>query len=127
MPEPTEPQPNIVTAQQEQQQRRQRRFERYQEVAQLRKYGYSQMAISRKLSISVKTVRRWLRTDQFPERKPPTGRRKKVAEFADYLDERWKEGCHNSAQLFKEIRTRGYKGSRQMVSAFVSSWRHPGG
>jgi transposase len=112
--------------QQLKQQRRQRRMERYEQVTELRKQGYSKMAISRELSISVKTVRRWLRADQFPERKPPSGRRKKVAEFAAYLDERWKEGCHNSTQLFTEIRARGYKGSRQMVTSFVALWRHTG-
>lgn len=109
------------------QQRRQRRLERYQQLADLRRQGYSKRAISKELSLSIKTVRRWLRADQFPERKPPTGRRKKVAEFADYLDERWKEGCHNATQLFNEIRGRGYRGSRQMVSSFVASWRHSGG
>lgn len=109
------------------QQRRQRRLDRYQQVAELRRQGYSKMAISRELCLSVKTVRRWLRADQFPERKPPTGRRKKVSEFADYLDQRWKEGCRNATQLFNEIRARGYRGSRQMVSAFVAPWRHSGG
>ena len=50
-----------------------------------------------------------------------------MAEFEAYLDERWKQGCHNSAQLFTEVLARGYKGSRQMVSAFVASWRKTGG
>ena len=109
------------------QQRRQRRLDRYEQVTKLRQQGYSNMAISRELSLSVKTVRRWLRADQFPERKPPSGRRKKVAEYAAYLDQRWKEGCHNSTQLFAEIRKRGYKGSRQMVTSYVCSWRHKGG
>lgn len=108
------------------QQRRQRRRERYQKVRELRDAGYSNLAISRELSISVKTVRRWLRADQFPERKPPRPRRKKVAEFAEYLCERWKAGCHNATKLFVEIRARGYDGSRQMVGAFVSSWRQSG-
>jgi len=84
------------------------------------------MAISRELAISIKTVRRWLRTDQFPERKPPRGRRNKVAEFEAYLNERWKAGCHNSTKLFTEIRARGYKGSRQMVTLYVASWRPTG-
>lgn len=124
---PLEPDDRITAPQLLQQQRRQRRLERYERVTDLHSRGFSQLAISRELSISVKTVRRWLRADQFPERKPPSGRRKKVAEFADYLDDRWKQGCHNSAQLFTEIRARGYKGSRQMVSAFVASWRQTGG
>jgi len=49
-----------------------------------------------------------------------------VGEFHDYLRERWEQGCHNSTQLFREIRTRGYSGSRQMVSHHVSDWRRSG-
>ena len=120
------PEDKPTTSQVIKQQRRQRRLERYQQVTELRRQGYSKRAISQELSLGIKTVRRWLRADQFPERKPPTGRRKKVAEFIDYLDQRWKEGCHNSTLLFTEIRARGYRGSRQMVSAFVASWRHSG-
>ena len=119
--------PSKLTAQKEQQQqRRQRRLGRYEEVAELHRQGYSKMAISREFAISIKTVRRWLRADQFPERKPPSGRRNKVAEFATYLNERWKAGCHNATQLFTEIRARGYKGSRQMVTLYVASWRPTG-
>lgn len=103
---PSQSNDQITAPQLLQQQRRQRRFERYEKVTDLHRRGFSQLAISRELSIGVKTVRRWLRADQFPERKPPSGRRKKVAESEAYLDDRWKQGCHNSAQLFTEIRAR---------------------
>ena len=125
-PAPLESEKPTTAPQELKQQRRQSRLERYERATELRNQGYSKMAISRELSISIKTVRRWLRADQFPERKPPTGRRKKVAEYAEYLDERWKSGCHNSTRLFTEIRARGYKGSRQMVTSYVSSWRRAG-
>ena len=82
--------------------------------------------MARELAVSINTVHRWLRADQFPERKPPAGRKKKVAEFAEYLDERWNSGCHNATLLFQEIRARGYRGSRQMVGSFVAAWRSTG-
>ena len=85
--------------------------------------GCSKRAISRDVGIAYKTVLRWLRAGQFPERKPPSGRRQKAAEFADYLQQRWSEGCHNATQLYREIRVRGYKGCRAMVGHFVSAWR----
>jgi hypothetical protein len=75
--------------------------------------GCSKRAISRDLGIAYKTVLRWLRAGQFPERKPPSGRRQKAAEFADYLQQRWSEGCHNATQLYREIRVRGYKAAGQ--------------
>ena len=107
-------------------QRRQRRLERYQQVIELREKGHSQKAISAELNIERKTIRRWLRRGEFPERKPPSGRRQKVADFGDYLHQRWNEGCHNATRLFHEISTRGYKGSRVMVAKFVATWRPTG-
>jgi hypothetical protein len=56
----------------------------------------------------------------FPERKPPTRKPAKVQEFANCLQQRWKEGCHNATRLFEEIRKKGYRGRRGMVAHFVS-------
>ena len=109
-----------------QQQRRQRRLDRYNQVVELLKQGYSQRAISREVGIQTKTIRRWLRAGQFPERKPAHRRPAKVKGFADYLKQRWNEGCHNATRLFQEIRQKGYSGKRSMVARFVSSWRKTG-
>lgn len=105
------------------QQRRQRRRERYQQVVALANEGRSQSEISRELGIERKTVRRWLRRGQFPEPKAPHRPPPKVSEFADYLQQRWNEGCHNATRLYQEIRGKGYKGKRAMVARFVSGWR----
>jgi transposase len=106
--------------------RRQRRLERYQQVVTWFQEGQSQAAISRAMKIERKTIRRWLRLGQFPERKPPHRRPPKVHEFADYLQQRWNEGCHNASRLYQEIRERGYRGKRSMVARFVSGWRKTG-
>jgi transposase len=110
----------------QQQQRRQRRLDRYERVVELSRQGYSQKAISRELGIQTKTIRRWLRSGQFPERKPAHRRPAKVTEFADYLRQRWNEGCRNASRLFQEIRQKGYAGKRSMVARFVSGWRKTG-
>jgi len=70
-----------------------------------------------------KTVRRFLRADGFPERKAPRRAPPKVEQHAEYLQQRWNEGCHNATTLFQELRARGYKGGRSMVARHVSSWR----
>jgi transposase len=106
--------------------RRQRRLERYQQVVALYQAGRSQRDIGRELDMNRKTVRRWLRRGEFPERKPPHRAPAKVAEFADYLEQRWKEGCHNASRLYHEIREKGYEGKRGMVATFVAGWRKTG-
>src|ERR1051325_11075352 len=86
----------------------------------------SQAAIARALGMERKTIRRWLRSGQFPERKPPHRRPPKVNEFAAYLQQRWDEGCHNAAQLYREIREKGYLGKRAMLARLVAGWRKTG-
>jgi transposase len=108
------------------QQRRQRRLERYNKVIELFTEGCSQKAISRELGIQTKTIRRWLRAGQFPERKPSHRPPARVTEFSDYLEKRWNEGCHNASRLYQEIRRKGYNGKRSMVARFVSAWRATG-
>ena len=121
--EPPPPAPPRVT---QSQLRRQRRLERYQQVVSLFNSGQTQAAISRTLGIGRKTIRRWLRRGEFPERKPPHRPPPKVSEFADYLQQRWNEGCHNASRLYQEIRQKGYSGKRAMVRRFVSGWRKTG-
>jgi len=106
--------------------RRQRRLERYEQVIALHRSGHSQAAISRALGMGRKTIRRWLRRGEFPERKPPHRRPPKVNEFGDYLRQRWHEGCHNASRLYQEIRQKGYPGKRAMVARFVAGWRKTG-
>lgn len=123
VPRPEQQRPHTV-AERQKQQRRDRRLQRYQCVVELHQRGYTQRAISTELGIQRKTVRRWLRAGRFPERKPPVGRKSHVRDFHDYLQRRWKEGCHNATRLFQEIRAQGYRGCRQMVSHHVAGWRH---
>jgi transposase len=108
------------------QQRRQRRLECYEQVVARFNACESQRSIGRALGIGRKTVQRWLRRGQFPERKRPYRRPAKVHEFADYLHQRWNEGCHNASRLFREIQAKGYTGKRSMVAHFVAGWRKTG-
>lgn len=106
--------------------RRQRRLERYGQVVALFKAGESQVAISRALGIERKTVRRWLRRGEFPERKPPHRRPAKVNAFAAYLEQRWSEGCHNATTLYHEIREKVIKANAQWLRVSLLAGDRPG-
>lgn len=103
--------------------RRQRRFERYEEVIELYRQGYSQKKIGIMLHLDRRTVRRWIRAGAFPERQRAWPRPTKVQHFEEYLQRRWGEGCHNATRLFQELRAQGYRGGRSMVARHVARWR----
>ena len=41
--------------------------------------------------------------------------------FLDHLRQRWDDGCHNAAQLWREIKSRGFTGQRTLVR----DWARP--
>ncbi len=88
---------------------RQRRLERYETVMEKVRKGLSQREIGRQCGLSRKTVRRWIKAGDFPERKRGL-RRSTVEEYREYLEQRWQQGCHNAAQLWRELRIRGFAG-----------------
>jgi transposase len=95
-------------------------------VVELYQQGTSQQALSRELGLERKTVRRFLRAGRFPERAAPHRKPARVSAFRDYLEQRWREGCHNATQLWREIQAQGYTGGRGMVASLVSNFRKPG-
>jgi hypothetical protein len=82
----TEAQPPQAT---QSQLRQQRRLERSEEVVALFQSGHSQGAISNALGLKRKTIRWWLSSGQFPERKPPRRPPPRVNGFSAYLQQRW--------------------------------------
>jgi transposase len=122
-PEPTPPPPSPPSPiQQRSQARRARRVQRYERVLELHRQGVSQRAIARRLGMNRCTVRRFLRAGQFPERATRAYRSRTEA-VADYLRQHWEEGCHNAAQLTRELASRGFDGSYDMVRRRVARWR----
>ena len=65
-------------------QRRRRRLERYEQVIELNRQGFSQKAIAAQLGLGRKTVRHWLRSDGFPECKTAE-RSSRLNRFQPYL------------------------------------------
>jgi transposase len=116
--EPAPPSQTLTRAQHTKQQRRDRRLNRYESVMELVRNGMSQREISLSLGVDRRTVRRWTRACGFPERKP-VHRRSSTDEYRAFLDQRWNEGCHNAAQLWREMRDRGFRGTSSGVRQWV--------
>jgi transposase len=98
--------------------RRARRFARYQEVRALHAQGLSKRHMARQLHLSRTTVIRYLRTTGFPER-ARSRRVRLLGPYVAYWQKRWDEGCHHGAQLWRALRTRGFPGTRRLVSNWV--------
>ncbi len=97
-----------------QQARREERLAQYEQVIALHKRGMSQHALAERTRISHSTISRWLAQGCFPERKPRV-QASHVDRYLPYLLQRWEDGCHTIAGLFRELVEQGYKGSYASV------------
>jgi transposase len=115
--------PRQTRLQQVRQARRAHRLARYEAVVALHQEGFSQVAISKRLGLGRKTIRRYLRADAFPDQAGPGSRPTILAPYDGYLRSRWAEGCHNAFQLWHEIRRQGFPGQAALVRRYVARWR----
>jgi len=90
-----------------QQAKREERLAQYQQVVTLRTRGFSQTAIADQVGVAHSTVSRWLSCGTFPEQQPRP-RKMEFDAHLSYLAQRWETGCHNIAQLYRELVARGY-------------------
>jgi transposase len=82
-------------------------------------------SIARLVGISRQTVYTYLRLDSPPGPKQPRFRRSSqvLTAYVPYLLRRWREGCVDSAQLWREIQPLGYRHSARTVSRFITALR----
>jgi transposase len=115
---------------QRQAERRQARVGRWQKVKEMREAGQNVSQIARAFGMCRRTVRHYLATEE-PVRNnvehPRLGGLKSpmLQPFVPYLQARWEAGCHNVAQLLREIQARGYIGSRTLLVDSLKPWRPP--
>jgi len=101
---------------------------RYEQVVALRARQVDVADIARIVGISRQTVYRYLSLDSPPTRKHHATRRQTLLDpYKEYLLQRWDEGCHNAAQLWPEIRAKGFAYSYTNVSRFLAQQRPPMG
>jgi transposase len=95
----------------------------YKEIHDLHGQGLSLSAIARRVGRTRITVRKYLRAASCPVRSArPTGL-PALGEHEAYLRERWAAGCDNAAQLWRELRARGFAGSAGAVRRYLGAWR----
>ncbi len=96
-------------AQKRKEQKRARRLERYEAIKRLVDAGMSHSEASRRIGVPFRTVQRWLACGVFPERKE---RRfpNSVDAFGEHLEKRYRDGCRNATQLWREIKQLGFSG-----------------
>jgi transposase len=103
--------------------RREQRLERYTQVIELFGKGLTINQIGETTGLDRKTVRKWIKANSFPERTARRRRARKLDSFVDYLRRRWDEGCHNVAQLRREITAQGYDGCSSVLRDYLAKWR----
>ena len=110
-------------AEREMAQRQARRQARYDAVHRLLEQGMSVRAVARQLGLGRRTVRRLARAAQCPPSRPRAPRPGMLAAHEVYLRARWEAGERNTAQLWRELRERGFAGSPGTVRRFLARWR----
>jgi transposase len=95
----------------------------FEEVGRLYAEGYTLRAIAQKLGKSRNAVRKYVQMNAFPEMKQRQRGPGQLAPFHTYLERRWREGCHNATQLWREIREQGFGGACSAVKQHLSTWR----
>jgi transposase len=105
---------------------RERRLACYQEARQLYRQGQTITAIADRLQISRTKAALFAYAETYPERPPYRARVSMLAPYETHLRERWTNGFHNGAGLWREIVAQGYTGSRSLVAHYVAELREKG-
>jgi transposase len=104
--------------------KRDMRKAQYEQVVILRQRSVRIADIATQVGISTKTVNRWLAHGAFPERKCRAAQPTKLDPYWAYVNHRWQEGCHNLAQIYREIGQQGYTGSYTTLYQHCRDLRH---
>lgn len=98
----------------------------YETAQALRAQGTPVTAIAQQLGLSRPTVYRLLRRTTPPPSRSPQHSGQVLRPYMAYLIRRWREGCTDSMQLWRELREQGYPYSTRTVSRFITRLRQAG-
>ena len=97
------------------------RDDRFRQLMALRAHGLTQAAIAKRMGMSEKAVRNWLKRGAAPTWKRQFRRRSVFDPYAEYVLQRWQAGLHEGKQLYEEIRAQGFRGTVRIVQRFVQA------
>lgn len=110
-------------AEQKQAARHARKQARFELVKQLHRAGNSKREIQRHLKISWRTVDKYLAADACPLYTRSRFRPSMLTPWLPYLEERWQSGYTNATQLWREMESQGFQGSRGLVARWAAQER----
>ena len=113
--------------QQEQQARHAARLHRYEQVKTRFAQGHSLRQIAAVCGLDTKTVRSWVRSETLPPEQRGYRGPAKIDAYIPYLRTRLAEGCTNQSRLWREIRQRGFTGTRSLVAKWMHAHGHAHG
>ena len=127
----TRPLPTVATWQQRtpirvkkvHQARQASRDDRYEQMTTLRAQGLTQKEVAKRIGMSEKAVRNWLKRGAAPTNKRQFRRRSVFDPYAAYVLQRWQEGIHEAKQLYEELQAQGFPGTGRIVQRFVQALR----
>ncbi|MGG7104751.1 transposase [Rhodococcus sp. 24CO] len=101
---------------------------RFEAVAALKNKGMGIRSIARQLGLARETVRRFYYASSVDELlgAPRAGRPTTLDRFAEYLHERFNDGCTSATALYEELQTLGYRGSYSSVRDYSRPLRSIG-
>ena len=97
------------------------RMARYEHIVALQKQGVKIAEIALQLGVTQRTIQRWIATETIPYSRPRRQRPRLIDPYKTYLLSRWHQGCHKGAQLERELRAKGYKGSGRAMYRYLQT------
>jgi transposase len=97
------------------------RDDRFRQMTTLRAAGLTQAEVAKRMGMSERGVRTWLKRGTAPSWKRQFRRRSVFDPYAAYVLGRWQEGVHEAKQLYEEIRAQGFPGTVRIVQRFVQA------
>jgi excisionase family DNA binding protein len=97
------------------------RMARYEHIVALQKQGVKIAEIALQLGVTQRTIQRWIATENIPYSRPRRQRPRLIDPYKTYLLKRWHQGCRKGAQLERELRAKGYKGSGRAMYRYLQT------